>query len=131
LETQAVPENPEFWLGVAFCPSSGHPDFLWEEVMTLDELRVQIDEIDAELLALINRRARCVMEIGEIKRREKVAVLDADREQRLFARLLERNEGPISEAMLRQIFQEIIDTLKVLQRPEGESSDSPAERQVS
>ena len=45
--------------------------------MTLDELRVQIDEIDAELLVLINRRARCVMEIGEIKRREKVAVLDA------------------------------------------------------
>lgn len=99
--------------------------------MTLDELRVQIDEIDAELLALINRRARCVMEIGEIKRREKVAVLDADREQRLFARLLERNEGPISEAMLRQIFQEIIDTLKALQRPEGESSDTPAGRQVS
>ena len=37
----------------------------------------------------------------------------------------------ISKAMLRQIFQEIIDTLKALQRPEGESSDSPAERQVS
>ena len=74
--------------------------------MTLDELRAQIDEIDADLLALINHRAQCVVEIGEIKRREHVAVLVQERERQLFARLVERNEGPLSEAMLRHIFQE-------------------------
>ena len=84
----------------------------------------QINEIDADLLALINRRARCVVEIGEIKRRTQAAVLVPEREQELFARLVELNEGPISEVMLRQIFQEIINNLKVLQRP---GKDSPAE----
>ena len=98
--------------------------------MTLDELRAQIDEIDADLLALINHRAQCVVEIGEIKRREHVAVLVQERERQLFARLVERNEGPLSEAMLRHIFQEIVNTLKSLQRPEKDSSEAP-ERRVS
>ena len=92
--------------------------------MSLDELRAQINEIDADLLALINRRARCVVKIGEIKRHTQAAVLVPERERELLARLVELNEGPISEVMLRQIFQEIINNLKVLQRP---GKDSPAE----
>ena len=99
--------------------------------MSLDELRAQIDEIDAELLALINRRARCVVEIGEIKRREKTAVVVPDRERQLFARLAELNEGPITEAMLCHVFQEIIDTLKALQRPEAGGSKEIPERRLS
>ena len=62
--------------------------------------------------------------------REHVAVLVQERERQLFARLVERNEGPLSEAMLRHIFQEIINTLKSLQRPEKDSSEAP-ERRVS
>jgi|TARA_B100000809_G_C15139308_1_gene532255 chorismate mutase/prephenate dehydratase len=104
---------------------------LLEEIMSLDELRAQINEIDADLLALINRRARCVVEIGEIKRRTQAAVLVPEREQELFARLVELNEGPISEVMLRQIFQEIINTLKVLQRPGKDSSAEVPELRVS
>ena len=99
--------------------------------MSLDELRAQINEIDADLLALINRRARCVAEIGEIKRRTQAAVLVPERERELFAWLVELNEGPISEIMLRQIFQEIINTLKVLQRPGKDSSAEVPELRVS
>ena len=99
--------------------------------MSLDELRAQINEIDADLLALINRRARCVVEIGEIKRRTQAAVLVPEREQELFARLVELNEGPITEAMLCHVFQEIIDTLKALQRPEAEGAEEIPERRLS
>ena len=99
--------------------------------MSLDELRAQINEIDADLLALINRRARCVVEIGKIKRSTQAAVLVPERERELFARLVELNEGPISEVMLRQIFQEIINTLKVLQRPGKDSSAEAPELWVS
>ena len=72
-----------------------------------------------------------VVEIGEIKRREKTAVVVPGRERQLFARLAELNEGPISEVMLRQIFQEIINTLKVLQRPGKDSSAEVPELRVS
>ena len=99
--------------------------------MSLDELRAQINEIDADLLALINRRARCVVESGKIKRRTQAAVLVPERERELLARLVELNEGPISEVMLRQIFQEIINTLKELQRPGKDSSAEVPELQVS
>ena len=37
---------------------------------TLAELRIQIDAVDGELLALLNRRAALANEVGEIKRAE-------------------------------------------------------------
>ena len=39
-----------------------HPDLL--------ALRTQIDALDRELLALLNRRARLAQEVGEIKKKE-------------------------------------------------------------
>jgi len=41
----------------------------------LDKLRKRIDELDAELLALLNERAKCVMKIGAIKQKENTEVL--------------------------------------------------------
>ncbi|MDP6307707.1 MAG: chorismate mutase, partial [SAR324 cluster bacterium] len=41
----------------------------------MDKLRERIDELDAELLALLNERAKCVMKIGAIKQKENTEVL--------------------------------------------------------
>ena len=82
----------------------------------MDKLRERIDELDAELLALLNERAKCVMKIGAIKQKENTEVLVPLREIELLDRLTSLNQGPMTEEMVLHIFQKIIDTLKELQK---------------
>ena len=62
----------------------------------MDKLRNRIDELDAELLELLNERAKCVMEIGAIKQKEHTEVVVPQREKELLDRLTSLNEGPVS-----------------------------------
>ena len=60
----------------------------------LDDLRQQIDGIDQEILECLNRRARSVQRVGEIKeggRRSPIYV--ASRERDLVRALVESNPG--------------------------------------
>ena len=82
----------------------------------LNILREDIDKVDAELLLLLNKRAQLVLKVGELKKANMLAVVHADREQALLARLCEQNSGPLQMEMVVQLFQHIIDTLKQLQR---------------
>ncbi|MEC7887391.1 MAG: chorismate mutase [SAR324 cluster bacterium] len=82
----------------------------------MEKLRERIDELDAELLALLNERAKCVMKIGAIKQKEKTEVFVPQREIELLDRLTSLNQGPMTAEMVLHIFQEIIDTLKELQK---------------
>ncbi|MED5402877.1 MAG: chorismate mutase [SAR324 cluster bacterium] len=82
----------------------------------MEKLRERIDELDAELLALLNERAKCVMKIGAIKQKEKTEVFVPQREIELLDRLTSLNQGPMTAKMVLHIFQEIIDTLKELQK---------------
>ena len=82
----------------------------------MEKLRKRIDELDAKLLEMLNDRAKCVMKIGEIKQKEKTDVLVPQRETELLERLISINKGPMTNEMVLHIFQEIIDTLKKLQR---------------
>ena len=79
-------------------------------------LREDIDKVDAELLRLLNQRAELVLKVGELKKANNLAVVHADREKVLLARLYEQNSGPLPQEMMVQLFQQIIDTLKQLQR---------------
>jgi len=87
-----------------------------QEGQSLEKLRSRIDELDSELLKLLNERAKCVIEIGKIKQKEKKDVLVPLREKELLKRLRKVNKGPMTDAMLLYIFQQIMDTLKVLQK---------------
>ena len=79
------------------------------------ELRQKIDKVDLELLNALNQRAKLVMEVGKIKQKEKIEVLDKGRETALMKRLSELNTGPLDEEMLQDLFQSIINILKRLQ----------------
>ena len=79
------------------------------------ELRQKIDKVDLELLNALNQRAKLVMEVGKIKQKEKIEVLDKGREAALMKRLSEHNKGPLDEEMLQDLFQSIINILKRLQ----------------
>ena len=56
------------------------------------------------------------MKIGAIKQKEKTEVFVPQREIELLDRLTSLNQGPMTAEMVLHIFQEIIDTLKELQK---------------
>ena len=87
-----------------------------QEGQSLEKLRSRIDEIDTELLKLLNERAKCVIKIGKIKQKEKKDVLVPMREKELLDRLRTVNKGPMVDKMVIYLFQQIIDTLKDLQK---------------
>ena len=87
-----------------------------QEGYSLEKLRSCIDEIDQELLKLLNERAKCVIKIGKIKQKEKQNILVPMREKELLECLRKANKGPISDAMMVYLFQQIIDVLKELQK---------------
>ena len=87
-----------------------------QEGQSLEKLRSSIDELDSELLKLLNERAKCVIKIGKIKQKEKKGVLVPLRERELLDRLRKVNKGPMTDAMVIYLFQQIIDTLKELQK---------------
>ena len=87
-----------------------------QEGQSLEKLRSRIDELDSELLKLLNERAKCVINIGKIKQKEKKDVLVPLREKELLDSLCIVNKGPMTDAMVIYLFQQIIDTLKDLQK---------------
>ena len=87
-----------------------------QEGQSLKKLRSRIDELDSELLKLLNERAKCVIKIGKIKQKEKKGVLVPLREKELLDRLRTVNKGPMKDSMVIYLFQQIIDTLKDLQK---------------
>ena len=87
-----------------------------QEGQSLEKLRSRIDELDSELLKLLNERAKCVIEIGKIKQKQKKDVLVPLREKELLDNIRKVNKGPMTDAMVIYLFQQIIDTLKDLQK---------------
>lgn len=77
----------------------------------LDGPRQAIDDIDAELVRLLARRARHVAEVARYKEAHHLAVTDTGREQRMLTRItaLAEAEGldpGIARAVLRTIIAE-------------------------
>ncbi len=84
---------------------------------TLRKLRAEIDEIDMELIALLNRRYRAVVAIGEYKRERHLPIFDPTRQRMLMDRLLKINQGPMTPEILQSVYREIISGAHILERP--------------
>lgn len=80
--------------------------------------RMEIDCIDAEILALLNRRLRAARAIGELKRRHGGRILDPARETAVVNNLIAQNRGPLANADLTHIFDCIMNAAKSVQQPE-------------
>ncbi|MCQ2445158.1 MAG: chorismate mutase, partial [Mailhella sp.] len=84
----------------------------------LDEVRRQIDEVDTELLALLNRRAALSLAAGELKARSAGAqVFDAARETALLDSLSARNPGPLTTSHIVSIWRSILSASRAVQKP--------------
>ena len=78
----------------------------------MDELakwRRQIDEIDAQLVEHLNKRAASAVEIGKIKRKQKMDNYNPEREKNIIQRICQLNKGPLDDDAIQRIFQQIIE----------------------
>jgi chorismate mutase/prephenate dehydratase len=93
---------------------------------TLPELRIQIDAVDQELLALLNRRAALANEVGEIKRIEGSAVFRPEREAQVIHGLQQSNAGPLKGESVALIWREVMSACRSLEAPQRVAYLGPA-----
>lgn len=74
--------------------------------------RAEIDAIDAELVALLNRRAGHALVIRGLKPDAKMGLYDAKREEEIFRKLDDLNDGPLYNDYLHEIYETILKVMK-------------------
>lgn len=74
----------------------------------MDELRNELDKIDREILTLIGRRMKVAKKIGNIKRKEKIAITDKKREKQVLAGLTNKaKRDKIDKHSVEKIWKEL------------------------
>ena len=84
----------------------------------LKDLRARIDKLDDEILELIQERAAVAVEIGRVKKRHALPVVDLAREKAVFDRLMIGSQGrTLKGEAVREIYSAIIRACRAAQAP--------------
>ncbi len=103
---KSSPENEETGAGEA-----PHP---------LSPLRARIDELDHQIVAILNQRARVVVEIGKIKQNSNSPIYAPDREKVVLERVRLANRqsgGPLPDSCIEAIYRELMSGSFALEKP--------------
>jgi chorismate mutase/prephenate dehydratase len=91
----------------------------------LDALRAEIDAVDREIVALLNRRARLGLDAGRAKVRNGMPITDSDREREVLVRVAMANDGPLPQDALLALYRKLMETIRRLEEIE-KSGPKPA-----
>lgn len=80
----------------------------------LKKFRNDIDSIDAQVLKLVNERAKLAREIGHVK--EDGVIYRPEREAQVLRRMQEDNEGPLSNEAVSHIFRAVMSNCRALEK---------------
>ena len=83
--------------------------------MDLDQLRLRLDAIDGQVLALLSERARAVLDIGDHKRKHGLPIHVPERENNVVKRLQTDNPGPLHGDAIERIYRTIIEEMRKLE----------------
>ncbi|MBC7772959.1 MAG: prephenate dehydratase [Pyrinomonadaceae bacterium] len=83
----------------------------------LSTYRVKISTIDEQLVALLNRRARLVVEVGKLKREHGIPIYTPHREAEVLARVVASNTGPLADRTIEGVFREVMSGSFRLEQP--------------
>jgi chorismate mutase / prephenate dehydratase len=83
----------------------------------LQALRVKIDNVDQELLALVNQRAALAQAVGEVKKKEGSVAFRPEREAQVIEGLKAQNKGPLKTDSVAPIWREIMSACRALETP--------------
>ena len=89
------------------------------EANSLQTLRERIDALDRQIQTLIAERARCAQRIGAIKQAAGGAgnLYRPEREAQVLRRVIEANQGPLSNEEMARLFREIMSACLALEEP--------------
>ena len=85
--------------------------------MDLTPYREKIDDLDRQIVELLNRRLGLAAEIGKLKRSQGGQIYVAEREDAVFRKVAEMNQGPIKNEALQAIYREIMSAAIALEKP--------------
>jgi chorismate mutase/prephenate dehydratase len=85
--------------------------------MKLDDLRKKVDELDAQIVRLVNERARLALEIGRLKERDNEALYVPARQIEVYENIAALNEGPLPDSCLKAVYREIMGGCLALEKP--------------
>ena len=85
---------------------------------SLADLRVQIDQLDAQLLTLLNQRAHLAEAVGDIKRAEGSPFFRPDRVAQVLEKIQTLNPGPLKNQHVSAIWREIMSACLALEAPQ-------------
>ncbi len=85
---------------------------------SLADLRVHIDQIDAQLLSLLNQRAHLAEAVGDIKRAEGSPFFRPDRVAQVLEKIQTLNPGPLKNQHVSAIWREIMSACLALEAPQ-------------
>jgi len=85
---------------------------------TLPQLRASIDALDQQILDLLNARAQCAHEVGELKKLDGSAVFRPDREAQVIKHLQDTNTGLIKPESIGHIWREVMSACRALEAPQ-------------
>ena len=83
----------------------------------LEPWRRQIDELDAQIVELLNARARIVVEIGKVKQQNKSPIYAPDREKAVLEKVRRLNKGPLPDRCLEAVWRELMSGSFALEKP--------------
>ena len=85
--------------------------------MELNSARKQIDQIDEQIVALINRRAQLALDIGAAKNAASRATYAPDREHEVLENVKAAGRGgPLADRQITAIYRQIISACRSLER---------------
>ena len=85
---------------------------------SLADLRVQIDQLDSQLLTLLNPRAHLAESVGDIKRAEGSPFFRPDRVAQVLEKIQANNPGPLKNQHVAAIWREIMSACLALEAPQ-------------
>jgi chorismate mutase/prephenate dehydratase len=106
--TRKSTRDPSASEGTGKAPDGSH---------SISSLRNELDQIDHEILAAINRRGLVAQKIGQLKQADGQCVYDVQRESKILQQTVAKNSGPLSDETVRAVFRELISGTRAAQTP--------------
>jgi chorismate mutase/prephenate dehydratase len=83
--------------------------------LSITSVRREMDTVDREILAALNRRAELAQQIGKLKQSDARAIYDPVREAEVLQKAVDANSGPLGDDSVRALYRELISGMRAVQ----------------
>lgn len=92
-----------------------------EQALDLHDIREQIDTVDEQIHVLINQRAKLAETVAKAKFAQDANPIfyRPEREAQVLRKVMERNQGPLSNETMARLFREIMSACLALEAPQS------------